>query len=179
MSGSDRTPSLAMDDGSRSLERVDDSGWSRRILLPVGPSDTDRIQSLAATAAETGGMLQASLHVLHVFTPDRFDRICDDLDVSANDAGAPTRVARRVTPVRELARELSTPLRNWGVPMTVDGRIGDDVSDEIVATAADIDAERIFICGRRRTPTGKAVFGSTAQRVLLNAPCPVTFVRDT
>lgn len=178
MSGSNRTPSLERDDGSRSLQRSDGYEWSRKILLPVGPSDSDRITSLAATAAETGGMLQASVHLLHVFTPDRFERLCDSLEFPSDNTVSPAEVARRVTPVRELARELSTPLRNWGVPMTVDGAIGDDVSDEIVATAADIDAERILICGRSRTPTGKAVFGSTAQRVLLNAPCPVTFVRD-
>jgi len=43
--------------------------------------------------------------------------------------------------------------------------------------AAEVDADLVVVSGRKRTPTGKAVFGSTAQTVLLDAPCPVTFVR--
>jgi nucleotide-binding universal stress UspA family protein len=44
--------------------------------------------------------------------------------------------------------------------------------------AAGVDADMVFIQERRRSPAGKAVFGSAAQEVLLNAPCPVTFVRQ-
>ena len=49
--------------------------------------------------------------------------------------------------------------------------------ESIVDAAGDIDAGMVFVGGRKRSPTGKAVFGSTAQEVLLNAPAPVTFVR--
>ncbi len=165
-------------DRSRSPGRDHADERLARILLPVGPSDRGRIQPLAATVAETGGMLQAHVHVLHVFTPERFDRIRRTLEVPSPGAPSPTEVARRVEPVRDLTAALARPLRGWGVPLTVEGRVGETVSDEIVATADAIDAKRVLIGGRRRTPTGKAVFGSTAQTVLLNAPCPVTFVRD-
>lgn len=52
------------------------------------------------------------------------------------------------------------------------GRVG-DVTDEILAVADDIDPRYLVIGGRRRSPTGKALFGSTTQQVLLNAECPV------
>lgn len=148
------------------------------LLLPVGRSDIDRVVSLAEIAAEAAGMMQTAVHVLHVFTPGEFERACERLGYGADDAPTPDDVARQVPPVRELREELSTPLRDWGVPMTTSGAVDRHPSDVVVATAEERDAKRIVVGGRRRTPTGKAVFGSTAQRILLDAPCPVTFVRD-
>lgn len=52
------------------------------------------------------------------------------------------------------------------------GRVG-DVTEEILAEAESLDPRYLVISGRRRSPSGKAVFGSTAQRLLLNAECPV------
>lgn len=52
------------------------------------------------------------------------------------------------------------------------GRVG-NVSEEILAEATDIDPRFLVISGRRRSPTGKAIFGNTAQKILLNADCPV------
>lgn len=52
------------------------------------------------------------------------------------------------------------------------GRVG-DVPSEILAEAAELDPRFLVISGRRRSPTGKAIFGNTAQRILLNAECPV------
>lgn len=52
------------------------------------------------------------------------------------------------------------------------GRVG-DISDKILAEAASLDPRFLVIGGRRRSPVGKAVFGNTAQKILLNADCPV------
>ena len=46
-------------------------------------------------------------------------------------------------------------------------------ADEIIEYADDNNARYIVIGGRKRSPIGKAVFGSVAQSILLNAPCPV------
>ena len=49
-------------------------------------------------------------------------------------------------------------------------------ADELLAAAADVDADAICVCGRRRRPTGKAVFGSVTQDVILGTDRPVLAV---
>jgi len=75
---------------------------------------------------------------------------------------------------------LESALEERGVPYTVRGRTvdGESVGEAIVGVAEDVGADLVVVGGRRRSPTGKAVFGSTAQDVMLDAPCPVTFVRN-
>lgn len=48
-----------------------------------------------------------------------------------------------------------------------------DPAEEVVAHAAETGARYIVIGGRKRSPTGKALFGSTTQSVLFDAPVPV------
>src|SRR5215207_9942634 len=50
---------------------------------------------------------------------------------------------------------------------------GQDVSDDLIAVAEETAADFIVIGLRRRTPVGKLILGSNAQRILLDAPCPV------
>ena len=52
-----------------------------------------------------------------------------------------------------------------------------DPARELVAAAADADAELLVVGIRRRSPVGKLLLGSTAQRVLLEADCPVLAVK--
>lgn len=54
---------------------------------------------------------------------------------------------------------------------------GLDASEDLIAVASETSAELIVIGLRRRTPVGKLILGSNAQRVLLDAPCPVLAVK--
>jgi nucleotide-binding universal stress UspA family protein len=54
---------------------------------------------------------------------------------------------------------------------------GMDPADDLVNVAGEVSAEFIVIGLRRRTPVGKLILGSNAQRVLLDAPCPVLAVK--
>lgn len=54
---------------------------------------------------------------------------------------------------------------------------GRDASEEILSVADEHRADLVVIGMRRRTPVGKLIMGSTAQRVLLDAACPVLAVK--
>jgi nucleotide-binding universal stress UspA family protein len=54
---------------------------------------------------------------------------------------------------------------------------GMDPADDLIQVAADVQADFIVIGLRRRSPVGKLLLGSNAQRVLLDAPCPVLAVK--
>lgn len=54
---------------------------------------------------------------------------------------------------------------------------GADPSADLIEIAQESGAELIVIGLRRRTPVGKLILGSNAQRILLDAPCPVLAVK--
>jgi nucleotide-binding universal stress UspA family protein len=52
-----------------------------------------------------------------------------------------------------------------------------DVADEVLSVA-ETEQVRILVVGvRRRTPMGKLIMGSVAQRLILDAHCPVVAVK--
>jgi nucleotide-binding universal stress UspA family protein len=55
---------------------------------------------------------------------------------------------------------------------------GMDPADDLIQVAADVQADFIVIGLRRRSPVGKLILGSNAQRILLDAPCPVLAVKS-
>ena len=54
---------------------------------------------------------------------------------------------------------------------------GNEPAEDLIAVADETDADLIVIGLRRRTPVGKLILGSNAQRILLDAPCPVLAVK--
>lgn len=73
---------------------------------------------------------------------------------------------------------LDTELAESGVPHEV--RRVEHGTDPAVQILETIEAEqaRLLVIGlRHRTPVGKLLMGSTAQRLLLEAPCPVLAVK--
>lgn len=54
---------------------------------------------------------------------------------------------------------------------------GREPAEEVVDAATELGAELIVVGMRRRTPVGKLLMGSTAQRILLTASVPVLAVK--
>ncbi|NHN57500.1 MULTISPECIES: universal stress protein [Halorussus] len=142
------------------------------ILLAVGPGDADRTEELARTVVEVAEPTDARVVLAHVFTDEEFDGVVSNLDYDPAGEIDPDEVAERHATVRRLTDAFD----DAGVEYAVRGRVGEH-GETIVDLAKEVEADRVVVGGRKRSPAGKAVFGSTAQEVMLNAPCPVTFVR--
>jgi nucleotide-binding universal stress UspA family protein len=54
---------------------------------------------------------------------------------------------------------------------------GLETGEDIVKIAEEKKAEEIIIGIQRKSKVGKLLFGSTAQYIILNAPCPVVTIR--
>lgn len=86
-----------------------------------------------------------------------------------------------VDPTYALAEDLAevrAQLEESGVPFTLDQQVtGHDGADGVLAAAREHQASVVVIGLRRRSPTGKLLFGSAAQKVLLEADCMVLAVK--
>jgi nucleotide-binding universal stress UspA family protein len=76
--------------------------------------------------------------------------------------------------VRELGRRLDAAGVPWTLHQPVRGR---DAAEEVLQAAEESRADLLVIGLRHRSPVGKLIMGSTAQRVLLDARCPVLAVK--
>ena len=74
--------------------------------------------------------------------------------------------------------EVKSQLASSGVEFDVRQLVrGMDPAEDLVNVASEVSADLIIIGLRRRSPVGKLILGSNAQRVLLDAPCPVLAVK--
>jgi nucleotide-binding universal stress UspA family protein len=130
-----------------------------RVLVPVD-ADVDRALSQAAYVTRLPAADErVEAVLLFVFT---------EADGEMPDDVRSLKSASRVKSVRR-ARDR---LEGAGVETTVLDRSGDTAAD-IVREAEELDADAVVLGGRKRSPVGKAVFGSTTQSVILDTDRPV------
>ncbi|MFA9418256.1 universal stress protein [Natrinema sp. HArc-T2] len=115
-------------------------------------TDTDRAVSQANTVAQIPcAASEITAILLH--------------DFGENPQGG---TVEQVGAVRR-AREI---LEDADIDVELEGTSGDPAT-AIIHAADRHDADRIVLAGRKRTPTGKVLFGSVTQAVILNTTRPV------
>lgn len=77
---------------------------------------------------------------------------------------------------RAIAGSAAEELGRTGRTVTVDVREGDP-AEQIVAVAEESDADLVVVGSRGRTGIARALLGSVARHVLVDAPCSVLIVR--
>jgi len=73
--------------------------------------------------------------------------------------------------------DVRTLLASLGVEAEIRRPVVRDVTDALLDIADEVDASMVVIGIRHRSPVGKLLLGSTAQRILLGARCPVLAVK--
>lgn len=139
------------------------------ILAAVGEDRYADVITIADDLARTYG---DTLVVLHTIPEEEFDSYRES--VRGIDEFKNFSITQEMDSAAQFARRAVTEtLGEFDADrMRTRGRVGTP-ADEILSAADDVDPRFLVISGRRRSPTGKALFGSTTQQVLLNAETPV------
>ncbi|PSP50737.1 universal stress protein [Halobacteriales archaeon QH_3_68_24] len=119
--------------------------------VPAANAQVDAVEDVVSVADEVEAWL------LHVF--------------GENPEGA------SVTQV-EAARRASDRLEELGVEVNLLGSSGNP-AEEILRYAEEHDVDQICVGGRKRSPAGKALFGSVTQDVILGTDRPVLVCGST
>jgi len=130
-----------------------------RILVPVD-TDPDRARGQAAFVEDLPtDAANIEVIVTHALPPD---------DVKDPDDPASLEEVETVVLARDYLEE-----RGYDVELAA-GRL--PPADGILDQAEDHEVDHIVMGSRKRSPTGKVIFGSVSQQVLLESPVPVTIV---
>lgn len=141
--------------------------------------DTDTHRALLAEAGRLARDTGAKLTVLAWITPDQIDETAANIEaierVEGTSYSEPDPAATATQFARQFAEDVFESF-DESVEFTADGIVATESerADEIIETAERLDCDHVFIVGRRRSPTGKALFGDVAQRILLNFDGTVT-----
>ncbi|NUB93376.1 universal stress protein [Haloterrigena sp. SYSU A121-1] len=145
--------------------------------------DTDAHRELLAEAGRLAHDTGAKLTVLAWITPDQVNETADNLEVIEQMEGTSYSEPDSSSTAEQFARQIAEEVFDSfdeSVEYATDGIVVEESerADEVIATAEELGSDHLFVVGRRRSPTGKALFGDFAQRILLNFDGTVTIKMD-
>jgi len=127
-----------------------------------------------------------TVYVVGVDTVDTSAALCDYLDRRVSDGDTvhavnslPGGDRTSVTDTRDGEDAVTAVASRLGAVATVETHQfvrGNDPHEDLLAHAEAVDADELVVGVRKRTPTAKVVFGSTARAVLLNTTRPVVTI---
>lgn len=135
------------------------------MTLVAAIDTTEKATAALAEATRLADDLEEDMHVLHVLKRNELVEILN-VDVNGIDVTENMRVQEHVDELIE--RRAPEP----GMTFKAVARVGDPAT-EIIRYADEIEARYVVIAGEKRSPTGKAIFGSVGQSVLLQSRTPV------
>lgn len=101
-----------------------------------------------------------------------------DLVIVTSLEQSPTLQKEDIDKAEGKLENLRTPFKADNIPCETHASVNYlSPGEDLVQFAKDNAIDEIIIGVRRRSKVGKLVFGSTAQYVILNAPCPVVTVK--
>ena len=121
------------------------------VVIGVDDNEQRAMACARAAASLPGDASEKRVTVIHSFTD--------------NPSGASASQLASV-------RDVTDFLEERGIEVEVTESSGDP-ADQLLEVAQEEDANLIVVAGRKRSPTGKALFGSVTQSVILNAERPV------
>lgn len=149
----------------------------RGLVVILNESDAER--QLLAEAAEFSDCADAPLHVLRLITQREYDsaespEISSDIDRTDYEEPATRKF------IEEAETFVSKAVSDTSPTYEIDFEVseGGDRADTVLETARDAGCAHIFLSGKQRSPTGKAIFGDLTQEVILNFDGAITLTMD-
>lgn len=142
---------------------------------------TDFAERLAREAGELAAGVDADLKLLAIMEEDEYEHDIETMSTIADVEGTSYSPDDVKESGRQFARDIArTELDDLEVEYEPLCAVIEDEkkASRIVAIAEEHGCDHIFVSGRKRSPTGKAIFGDTAQRVIHNFDGLVTVVTD-
>ena len=115
---------------------------------------------------------ELELHVVHVIGESEFKQL---EETSIEETGQPLDLDTVRNYAKKVADEAASGTISAYTPVGLEG----EEAARIVQYVSKVEADYVVIGGRKRSPVGKAMFGSVSQSVLLNADCPVLLVKNS
>ena len=139
------------------------------MVIVAAVDRSERARSVVEQAASLAEAYGDPVHVVHALSRSEFI----DLAVTNYEEGEE---AISMAEVEAFAADHAADVaEDVAVEHRSVGRVG-KADDEVVRYAEKVDARYVVLAPRRRSPAGKALFGSVAQSVILTANCPVVTV---